>query len=126
MVNLGDPYVDAGATAWDVLDGDITANIQVTSNVNTNVQGIYTVTYNVKNSQGISAIPKVRTVNVITSTPPEIVLNGINPVTILKGNTYGDAGATAWDELDGDLTSSIQVTGTVNPNIAGIYTQLIM
>lgn len=122
MVNLGDPYVDAGATAWDVLDGDITANIQVTSNVNTNVQGIYTVTYNVKNSQGISAIPKVRTVNVITSTPPEIVLNGINPVTILKGNTYGDAGATAWDELDGDLTSSIQVTGTVNPNIAGIYT----
>src|SRR5690606_10368271 len=37
-------------------------------------------------------------------------------------NPYIDSGATANDDVDGDLTSSIIVTNTVNPNVEGIYT----
>ncbi|KND47784.1 MAG: hypothetical protein AB201_02530, partial [Parcubacteria bacterium C7867-006] len=52
-------------TALDQEDGDITPNIVATSTVNTSVVGSYTVTYNVKDSQGLAATPVSRTVNVL-------------------------------------------------------------
>lgn len=48
-------FIDPGATATDAEDGDLTAIIQTTSNVNTNVAGSYTVTYKVTDSGGLSA-----------------------------------------------------------------------
>lgn len=42
--------------------------------------------------------------------------------TITKGDTYTDAGATATDETDGDLTKKIKATSSVNKDIAGFYT----
>lgn len=53
---------------------------------------------------------------------PTITLNGDNPVSLILGDTYTDAGATATDDVDGDLTSSIVVSGTVNNALAGTYT----
>jgi hypothetical protein len=46
------PYIDPGATALDDEDGDITANISTSSDVNVNVPGDYSVTYNVKDKAG--------------------------------------------------------------------------
>ncbi len=40
----------------------------------------------------------------------EITLNGSSPVTVEFGSSYLDAGATAWDNVDGDITDRI-VTG---------------
>ena len=40
----------------------------------------------------------------------------------MVGSTYEDAGATALDNLDGDRTSAIVVTGTVDTAIPGHYT----
>ncbi len=40
-------YTDAGATATDSVDGDLTTRIRVDNPVNTAVVGTYTVTYNV-------------------------------------------------------------------------------
>jgi hypothetical protein len=59
----GVPYVDAGATASDSLAGLLTAAIQVTSNVNTNVVGTYTVSYSV--SDGYNVALASRTVRVV-------------------------------------------------------------
>lgn len=42
------------------------------------------------------------------TTKPEIILNGTD-VTIKVNETYKDAGATAKDDVDGDLTSKIKV-----------------
>ncbi|MEQ1561381.1 MAG: immunoglobulin-like domain-containing protein, partial [Nitrospira sp.] len=67
-INVGQTYVDPGATAQDVEDGNITAKIATTSNVNINTAGTYTVTYNVSDSQGLSAVPVSRTVNVLNPT----------------------------------------------------------
>ncbi len=63
-VTVGDPYTDAGATATDALDGDLTAKIVTTNPVNTAQVGSYTVTYNVKDSSGNAATPATRTVTV--------------------------------------------------------------
>ena len=61
---INTPYVDAGATAEDQKDGDITGSIVTVSDVNTGVSGVYSVTYNVANSDGINADEVVRTVSV--------------------------------------------------------------
>lgn len=63
-VPSGSAYTDAGATATDNIDGDISASIVVTSTVNTAVVGTYTVTYNVADFAGNQADPLTRTVQV--------------------------------------------------------------
>ena len=60
-------YTDAGATATDNIDGNITANINATSTVNTSATGNYTVTYNVTDSSGNIANQVTRTVSVINT-----------------------------------------------------------
>ena len=69
-ITVGDAYNDAGATASDEEDGDITANIAVNSNVNTGVAGTYTVTYDVMDSGGNAAVQVTRTVTVNAAPPP--------------------------------------------------------
>ena len=51
-VTLGDTYTDAGATAEDDEDGDITALIIVDNPVNTDSAGTYTITYSVSDAAG--------------------------------------------------------------------------
>ena len=55
------------------------------------------------------------------STAPIITLNGQAIATVNLNSTYTDAGATATDEVDGDLTSSIVTTGVVNTSVEGNY-----
>jgi hypothetical protein len=57
-------YTDAGATATDTIDGDVTARIVVTNPVNAAVIGTYTVTYHATDLSGNSAAPVTRTVRV--------------------------------------------------------------
>ena len=52
---------------------------------------------------------------------PIITLLGDSSVTIALGTPYDDAGATAVDNTDGDLNSSISVSNPVDINILGIY-----
>lgn len=120
-VPVGTPYNDAGATAWDNVDGDITSKIITTNQVNSNVLGIYAVIYKVKDNAGNWADQKTRIVNVYDTTAPVIAILGSNPVNIPVGTPYTDAGATAWDNYDGSLTSSITSTNNVNVNAAGSY-----
>ncbi len=65
---LGSTYVDAGATALDNVDGNLTSSIVTSNPVNTSVLGTYTVTYNVKDSSGNAATQVTRTVNVAVLT----------------------------------------------------------
>ncbi|HEX9846154.1 MAG TPA: DUF5011 domain-containing protein, partial [Candidatus Nitrosotenuis sp.] len=195
------PYVDAGATALDDVDGDLTSAIIVTNNVNENTPGPYTVEYSVTDSSGNTASAQ-RTVNVMDTmppavtisenitaeatgpdgatvsydfptatdavddsptvqctpasgsvfalgdttvsciatdfsgnsadtsftvtvqdtTPPEITILGENPATILENLAYADAGATASDIVDGDLTASIITDNPVDISVPDTYT----
>jgi len=115
-------YVDMGATAYDSLDGDITANIVTTGSVNTLVVGTYYIYYNVTNSNGISATQVIRTVIVNPPPPPPVItLIGSSTVTMTQYGTYVDMGATAFDSIDGDITANIVTTGSVNALVVGTY-----
>jgi len=63
-LTVGETYTDAGATATDNKDGNITADITVSSTVDTNTAGTYTVTYNVSDTAGNAAEAVKRTVTV--------------------------------------------------------------
>jgi MYXO-CTERM domain-containing protein len=63
-IESGLPYSDSGASADDNIDGDISADIRVTNNVNTAVVGSYTVSYDVRDFAGNPAATVTRTVNV--------------------------------------------------------------
>jgi len=226
-LTVGDTYTDAGARASDDVEGDITADIKVTSTVNTGLEGTYVVKYNVKDTAGNQAnevirkvivrnsnnntnIPIIKkvfnykgrwyihyydvSVNVnnakeevlvnavvdrvvqsgraedrgfplahsydstvcntieikiydgfhnlvkksnvfefgdltkcngitppIDSVKPIITLLGQTTVNLIKGESYSDAGATALDDSDGDITSSIVVQNPVDVNRIGRY-----
>jgi hypothetical protein len=53
---------------------------------------------------------------------PSISLIGDAAAEIDQGGVWIDEGATASDTVDGDLTSSIQVSGSVDTNTPGLYT----
>jgi hypothetical protein len=57
-------------------------------------------------------------------TAPIITLVGSNPTTVAVGGTYTEAGATADDNIDGDVTDDIVISGTVNADVAGTYSVL--
>ncbi|WP_299895889.1 DUF5011 domain-containing protein [uncultured Aquimarina sp.] len=119
-INIGEAFVDPGATASDDIDGDLTANITVAGSVDVNVPGTYTLVYSVQDSSGNTSTVD-RIVNVIDNIDPVITLLGDNPLTALQGETFNDPGATATDNVDGDISSQIQVTGMVNTNVTGAY-----
>ena len=121
-LDLGDTYTEQGATAVDNIDGNLTSSIVITGAVNTNVAGTYSVTYSVSDAaNNSSSATRTVTVNPDT-TAPVITLNGAATVNLTLGDTYADAGATATDNIDGNLTSSIVVSGSVNTNVADTYT----
>jgi alpha-amylase len=213
-VELNSEYNDAGATAIDNVDGDITSKMFVENLVDTSNLGRYTVTYTVTDKAGNSA-SEIRTVNVVEEkefvsvwdncyfrgtpngwkatsmeliadntwsitiafygeeTParfkfdrygdwtynrpqadinvtdnktyvikffddsetwevkekigpddiaPVITINGDNPATVIKDSTYDDSGATALDNVDGDITDKIFVENLVNTSTVGKYT----
>ncbi len=63
------------------------------------------------------------TVNVPDVTAPVITLLGDNPLNLSVGDAYTEFGATATDNIDGDLTASIAIdASTVDVNTEGTYT----
>src|SRR5690606_11730403 len=53
---------------------------------------------------------------------PKLTLNGEPTVLITVGDDYQDAGATAFDDVDGDLTDAIVVDDPVDTSVIGTYT----
>ncbi len=117
-------FTDPGATAaTDSCSGDLpTSSIQVSGTVDPNVPGTYTVTYTITDPAGNQGAA-VREVNVVDTTPPTLTLVGANPMTVECHTAFTDPGATATDTCAGDLTSAINMSGSVNPDAVGTYTR---
>jgi hypothetical protein len=115
-------YNELGATATDDKDGNITANIRTSGAVNNTVAGIYFVSYAVNDKAGnIDSI--VRTINVIApdTIKPIITLLGNNPDTVMQNKSYNDPGATATDNVDGNITNKITKLSTLDTSKIGTY-----
>ena len=69
---------------------------------------------------GLGAISALTDDGYDDNVPPVITVLGDNPATTELGQTYTDAGATAFDEFHGE--TSVSTSGTVNTSSVGSYT----
>lgn len=126
-LTVGDNFVDPGATATDLEDGDATttSHIIVSGTVNASTTGSYILTYSVTDSGGLSA-STTRTV-VVSSVPspenPAVSLSA-NPQTIVTGNSS----VLSWNSQNTDSCSAIWTTSTstsgtmsVSPSVTTDY-----
>ena len=120
ILECGASYVEPGYTAADDSDGDITDRVVVWGSVDPTSPGTYTLRYTVSDSSANPA-EKIRLVEVRDTTPPVITLLGDNPMTILVKTPYVEAGYTATDSCDGDVTAFVFVSGIVDSNTVGTY-----
>ncbi len=121
---IGEEFIDPGATASDNVDGDLTASITTTNTVDISSVGSYTITYGATDSSGNSAIAEriVTITELIDTTTPTLTLIGSSIIELTVGDPFNDPGAEASDDVDGDLTDAISVSGTVDTSTEGVYT----
>jgi len=126
------------------LDGDllIRVNPNVTSGIFDLIPSTANITsnqdslFNIINVEGFSGDYSLEIINTqsskvlrltlgqeeVDTTVPIITLIGESTIDIEVGSTYTDQGATASDNYDGDITSSIVTVNPVDTDVVGQYT----
>jgi hypothetical protein len=112
------PYEEAGATAYDIVAGDLTSEIKISGTVDTSTPGSYRIVYEVTdNYSNISQV--IRTVNVVTDqdiTPPVITPpNDIVEEATAILTTVNLGSAVATDDFDGTLVAIPNTVGPFSP-----------
>ena len=111
----GTEYDDPGYAASDLADGDLTASVVRV------IEGSV-ATYTVTDAAGNTATV-TREIPFNDPIPPEITLKGEKSYDFKVGEgKYEEPGYTATDNLDGDITDKVTVSGTVDDTKPGVYT----
>lgn len=110
---VGEKYQEEGYAAADNYDGDLTAQVRRWEEAGY-------VFYEVQDSSG-NISGTYREIIYKDLIPPQITLLGEQTVYIYTGSTYSDAGATASDNYDGDLTAKVSIQGQVDAYRSGSY-----
>lgn len=119
-IDVQTPFTDPGVTAVDQVEGDLTENVTVSGQVDVNTPGEYQLVYSVSDQAGnVGTI--TRTVKVVDKKAPVLTLKGESILSIEQGSTFTDPGVTAVDQVDGDLTATVMITGQVDVNTPGEY-----
>lgn len=113
-------FTEPGYSAWDAKDGDITRKVRVEKTAgegqDTEIY-VYTVTDSFGNRATVQRIVRYRDM-----VAPVITLYGDSTVTLEFGQEFKDPWASASDNLEGDISARIQVSGGVDTGRAGTYT----
>lgn len=117
VLDYGETYSESGYRA-KLLDQNITDDIVVKSNLDEKI-GKYEITYNYKFL--FFNIKKTRYVEVKDISEPKLELIGGENFEVTVNEEYNEPGYKAMDNVDGDLTSSVVVSGTVDINTIGNY-----
>jgi PKD repeat protein len=121
-------YADAGATASDQLNGNITADMYAdpatVSTLNTIAPGSFVLTFNVKDSSGNAAVQRTRTVIVTPDTTrPVISVAGTSPMMVQVNTAFKDPGVTASDfRSSGNVPVIATSFNNVDTTVIGSYT----
>jgi hypothetical protein len=125
----GLPTTGSLTSAWSKVSGPGTATFGDEDAVDTSAKfsaaGVYVLRLTADDGALSNSDDVKITVNAATTpdtTNPVIDMIGNSPRTVKVGGTYNDQGATASDDFDGDITSSIVTVSTVNTSTPGMYT----
>lgn len=109
----GGEYVEEGFTAIDRCDGDLTDRV-------TRWEKDGFVHYEVADNSG-NVAKITRMIHYSDPIAPQLALQGGESVIVVQNQEYQEPGYTATDNLDGDLTEKVTVTGTVDMATLGTY-----
>lgn len=122
-ITKGENWSLPSVSAVDNIDGDITKLISTSGTVDNGSVGIYEIIFSVEDKAGNSSAETLTVV--VLDTPdneaPVISISGDNPLVISMGATFTKPSATATDNKDGDISSAISSTGSVNTSSEGTY-----
>ena len=140
-ITKGNTYTDAGATASDNIDGDITSSITSTiafngntvAAVDANIVGVYTITYNVSDAAGNAATAVTR---VVTVMPPGAFMTTWRttmPDQLIRIPIVGTNYTVNWGDGSSDTTESstkrvehtYAVAGTYSVSISGTFSRVV-
>jgi hypothetical protein len=120
-------------SAFDLVDGKLTDSVKIDGVVDTAKVGKYEITYSVSDAAG-NKTEKTIIVDIKTTgpgidiTPPVITLKGADTIFLEKTvdfeaymDSYEDPGYTAEDDVDGNITDSVEVSDFVKINIKYYY-----
>ena len=114
----GENYIEPGYKGYDDKGTDLTSNVEVTNNINSDVIGTYKVIYSLKN------VVKERTVNVINKEPGATYIHLYGEVNtfLYVGEEYQEKGYEVIDTVDGGkLKDKVKVVSNVDTSKAGVY-----
>jgi len=118
-------YVDKSVKSykwWDQ-DGNLLGQGSSIEWIAPSKPGEYTITVETVNDQGKKSTAQIiiKVVNGEIDEQPTITLNGESIVELSVGEEYEELGASAYDKEDGNITDSIQISGSVDTSKTGIY-----
>lgn len=111
---IGEQYEEEGFVATDAHDGDLTDKVE-------RIEDGDLIRYRVTDASG-NTTQVERTIEYGDTTAPEITLNGETTVTIDAGTEFEDPGCIAIDNVDGDVTDRVTVSGSYDKYLPGSYT----
>ena len=119
---VGSKYIEPGYKAIGTDGKDYKNKVVVKSNLNTNKEGQYVITYTL-NYKDINKTLK-RTINVVSKERIRITFNliGSSEITLVVGSKYNEPGFNATGTDGKDYKKNVTVSGSVNSNKVGKYT----
>lgn len=128
-INIGEKYKEPGYKAYDSNGKDLTDEVIITNNINSNKPGTYTIIYKFKDNilyRNVTVINKIIDDNpddIIDSKENEIEIKllGDKIIYIPKNEQYIELGAKTIDSNGNDVSYTIHVIGEVNTKSEGTY-----
>jgi hypothetical protein len=115
---VGASFTDTPPTCSD--NTDSSCSVTSSWSVDTATVWIYTITYTATDAAG-NTNTTTKTINITLWNPPVITLLGSGSLQVIQSASYTDAGATANDSENGNITSSISATGAVDTSTLWAY-----
>lgn len=113
VVCPGKKFDETGYKAIDNYDGDITDKVEIKETEDN-------ITYTVSDSSGNKTAVN-RTFIRKDEEKPKITLKGDSVLYLDKGGVYNEPGFTAFDNCEGDMSASVEVSGKVDTKEAGTH-----
>ena len=128
-LEYGQAFKESGYLAVDCKNNNLTGSVKVTNTIDIWKAGLYTVTYEVTDSAGLSArATRLVTVNPKPAEPeppaaPKITIIGSNPIILhsTSSTVYKEQKAKAVDGDGKDISDLVTVSGTINRTVPGTY-----
>ena len=109
------PSNASGALTWTSSNTTV-ATVSATGLVTARAAGVATIT-----ATTINGLTATCAVTVPDTVAPVITLTGGATMTLNRGNAYVEPGYKATDNVDGDITHKVTVSGSVDTDVVGTY-----